>query len=102
MRFRSSSRRPYHVERKKGYALSSTKSSPERSLVRYKKRRFTRDELVLELRRIKPPNFDGEVKQGEDVRACLLGLKNFFQLHHYASNVEARVSIYHLQDNVSI
>ena len=58
--FISSSRRPHHSERKKGYVSSSTESSPKRSLVRYKKKRFTRDELVGELRRIKPPNFDGE------------------------------------------
>ena len=37
----SSSRKPYHSNRKKGYASSSTERSPERSLVRYKKRRFT-------------------------------------------------------------
>ena len=60
VRFRSSSKRPYHSERKKGYASSNTESSPERSPVRYKKRRFSRDELVEELRRIKPPTFDGE------------------------------------------
>ena len=66
----SSSRRPSHSKRKNGYASSSTKSSPERSIVRYKKRMSTQDELVGELRRIKPPTFDGEVKQGEDVEAC--------------------------------
>ena len=68
VRYRSSSRRPYHLERKKGYASSSTRSSPKRSLVRYNNRRFTWDELVGELRRIKPPTFDGEVKQGEDAK----------------------------------
>ena len=72
MRSRSSSRRPYHLERKKGYASSSTESSLEIYPVRYKKRRFTRDELVGELRRIKPPTFDGEVKQGEDAKAWLI------------------------------
>ena len=76
---RSSSRKPYHSERKKGYVLSSIESSPEISLVIYKNRRFTWDEIVGELRRIKPPNFDGEVKQGEDVESWLLGLiKKFF------------------------
>ena len=39
-------------------------SSPERSPMRYKKRRFARDEDVGELRRMKPTNFDGEVKKG--------------------------------------
>ena len=81
VRYRSSSMKPYHSKRKKGYVSSSTETSPERSPVRYKKRRFTQDELVGELRRIKPPNFDGEVKQGEDVEAWLIGLRKFFQLH---------------------
>jgi len=93
VRSRSSSRRPHHSKRKKGYASSSTENSPERSPLRYKKRRFTRDELVGELRRIKPPTFDGEVKQGEDVEAWLLGLRKFFQLHQYTPNMEARVAI---------
>ena len=76
VRYRSYSRRPYHSERKKGYASRSTYSSPKRYQVRYKKRRFTRDELVGELRRIKPPTFDGEVNQGEDAEAWLLGNRN--------------------------
>ena len=77
MRSISSSRRPYHSDRNKGYASSSTESNPAKSLMRYKKRRFTRDELVGELRRIKPPIFDGEVKKVEDVEAWLLGLRKF-------------------------
>ena len=70
--------------------------------MRYKKRRHARDELVGELRRIKPPTFDGEVKQGEYVEAWLLGLKKFFQLHQYTPNMETRVFIYHLQVKSSI
>ena len=97
VRSRSSSRRPYHSKRKKGYISSSTKSSPERSPVRYKKRRSTRDELVGDLKRIKPPNFDGEVKEGEYVEAWMLGLRKFFQFHQYTPNMEAQVSMYCLQ-----
>ena len=41
-----------------------------------------------ELRRIKPLTFDGEAKQGEDVKSWLLGLRKFFQLHQYTSNME--------------
>ena len=99
---RSYSRRPYHSERKKGYVSSSTESSPERSQVRYQKRRFTRDELVGELRRIKPTSFDGEVKKGEYFEAFLLGIRKFFHLHQYTPNMEASVAIYHLQGKASI
>ena len=102
VRSRSSSRRPYHSERKKEYVLSSTESSPERSPVRYKKRRFTQDELVGELRRIKPPTFDGELNQGEYDKAWLIGLRKFFQLHQYTPNMDARVAIYHMPDKESI
>ena len=70
--------------------------------MRYKKRRSARDELVGQLRIINPQNVDGEVNQGEDVEAWLLGLRNFFQLHQYTPNMEAWVSIYHLQRKTSI
>ena len=102
MRSISSSRIPYHLERKKGYASSSIESNPEISPVRYKKRMFTLDELVGEWRRIKPPTFDGEVKQEKDVEAWLIGLRKFFQLHQYTPNMEARVAIYHLQGKATI
>ena len=39
---------------------------------------FVHKELVGELRRIKPPTFDGEINQGEDVEGWFLGLRNFF------------------------
>ena len=93
VRSRSSLRIPYHSERKEGYTSSNTKSSPERYLVRYNKRRSTQDELVGEHRRIKTPTFDGEVKKGEDVEEWLLGLRKLFQLHQYTPNMEAWVSI---------
>ena len=70
--------------------------------MRYKKRMFTRDELVGELRRLKPTNFDGEVNQGEDAEAWLIGLRKFLQLHQYTPNMEARAAIYHLQGKASI
>ena len=69
------------TKREKGYAWPSTEISPEISPVRYKKGRFTQDELVGELRRIKPPTFDGEIKQGDDAEAWLIGIRKLFQLH---------------------
>ena len=49
------------------YSSSNLESIHETSLVIYKKRMIALNELVEELRRIKPPTFDGETKQGEDV-----------------------------------
>ena len=54
------------------------------------------------MRRIKPPTFDGEVKQGEDVETWLLGLGKLFQLHQQTPNMQERVAIYHLQGKASI
>jgi hypothetical protein len=53
--------------------------------------------LQGELRKIKPPTFNGEHRKGEEVEAWLLEMKKYFQLHDYPSRVEARIATYHLQ-----
>jgi hypothetical protein len=58
--------------------------------------------LQGELRRLKPPTFDGEHRKGEEVEAWLLGMRKYFQLHNYSSNMEAKISIYHLQGKASM
>jgi hypothetical protein len=60
------------------------------------------DNLQGELRNIKPPTFDGENKMGEDAKVWLLGIRNYFQLHNYSFNLEAKIYIYHLQANASM
>jgi hypothetical protein len=35
-----------------------------------------------ELKKEKPPTFDGEIKKGEEVEAWLLVLKKYFQVHN--------------------
>ena len=49
-----------------------------------------------ELRKIKPPTFDGKVKHGEEAKTWLVGLQKFFQLHNYSSTMEVRIDTYHL------
>lgn len=53
-------------------------SSLEVSPVRHQRRRHEREELQGELRKIKPPTFDGENKKGDDVKSCLLGVRKYF------------------------
>jgi hypothetical protein len=55
-----------------------------------------------ELRKIKPPNFNGECKKGEEVEVCLLEMKKYFQLHDYPLRVEARIETYHLQGKTTM
>jgi len=58
--------------------------------------------LQGDLRKFKTPSFYRENKKGEEVESWSLGIRKYFHLDNYPSNVEARVSIYHLQGNDSI
>jgi len=82
---------------KSTYACSRSTNNPSMSLVRHQRRRHRLDSLQGELKKIKPPSFDGENKKGEDVRVCLLRMRTYFQLHDYSLNVEAKITVYHLK-----
>jgi hypothetical protein len=60
------------------YACSRLERNPSISLVRHQRRRHGSDSLQGELRKIKPPYFDGENKKGEDEEAWLLGMRKYF------------------------
>jgi hypothetical protein len=72
------------------------------SPIRHKRRRHDQNYLQGYLNKIKPPTFNGENKMGEDVEARLLGLRKYFQLHKYSSNLEVKIVIYNLQGKASI
>jgi hypothetical protein len=48
------------------------------SPVRQKRRKQEADSLQGEMRKVKPPSFDGEREREDDVEAWLLGLRRFF------------------------
>jgi hypothetical protein len=48
------------------------------SHVRNQIRRYELDSLQGELRKLKPPSFDGEREREDDVEAWLLGIKKYF------------------------
>jgi hypothetical protein len=58
--------------------------------------------LQGELRKLKPPSFEGEREREDDVEAWFLGLRIYFQLHNYSSNLEARISTYHLHGKAAM
>jgi hypothetical protein len=60
------------------------------------------DELRGEMNKIKPPTFDGEHKNDEDVETWLLGMRKYFQLHNYSSHAEGRIAIYQLKGKASM
>jgi hypothetical protein len=54
------------------------------------------------LRKLKSPSFDGEREREDNAEAWLLGLRRYFQLHNYSSNIEAIISTYHLHGKVAM
>jgi len=49
-----------------------------------KRRRLELDILQGDLRKLKPPSFDGEHRKGEDFEAWLLEMRKYFKLHDYS------------------
>jgi hypothetical protein len=100
-----SMRRHHHSPRKytrRDHASSRPGSSPSVSLVRRHRRRLEGDILQGELGKIKPPNFNGEQRKGEEVEGWLLEMKKNFQLHDYPSRVETRIATCHLQGKATM
>jgi hypothetical protein len=93
--FRSDSRTHGHhsppYSERKFYVGDHPVSSLEVSPVRHQ-----RGILQGELRKLKPPYFGGEREREDDAESWLLGLRRYFQLHNYSSNLEARIATYHL------
>jgi hypothetical protein len=54
------------------------------------------------MRKLKTPSFDGEREREDDAEACFLGLRRYFQLHNYFSNLEARITTYHLHEKFAM
>jgi hypothetical protein len=67
------------------HASEGIGSSPSESLVKRKRRRPEANILQGELRKIKPPTFNGEHRKGQEVKAWLLEMKKYAQLHDYPS-----------------
>jgi hypothetical protein len=51
------------------------------------------DHLEGEFKKIKPATFDGESRTGEETKAWLLDIKNYFQIYNYSSNMKVRMAI---------
>ena len=48
------------------------------------------------------PTFNGEVKNGQEVEACLLGMRKYFQVQDNLGNMKAKVAIFNLIGRESI
>lgn len=61
-----------------------------------RRRKYQKDELQGELRKIKPPIFKGDSEKGDDVEAWLLGMRKYFRIYNYSSRMEANICIHQL------
>ena len=60
------------------------------------------EDILGEFNIIKPPTFDGESKKGHEAEAWLLGMRKYFQLYNYSSNMKERIHVYNLNGEVGI
>jgi len=51
---------------------------------------------------VKPPTFDGDMKNSEDAEAWILGMNKFFELHEYTDNMKSRITIFNLKGKANI
>lgn len=65
-------------------------------------RRSDRGYFLDEFKKEKPPTFDADLRNPEDLKPWLLGMNKFFELHEYTENMKARIDIFSLKGKVDI
>ena len=69
---------------------------------RNKRKRRYQNHSHEEFKKAIPPNFNGEINNGQEAKAWLLGMRKYFQVQDYFGNMKARVSIFNLIGRASI
>ena len=68
-----------------------------------KKRKYKPyEEISGEFKKIKPPTFNGDTKNGEEAESWLSGMKKYFQIYNYSNQLKARMIIYNLSGKADI
>ena len=80
-----------------GYTSGSSYSSHENK----RKRRY-QNHSYDEFKKAMPTTFNGEIKNGQEAEAWLLGMRKYFQVEDYSGNMKARVAIFNLNGIKSI
>jgi hypothetical protein len=70
-------------------------------IVKRKRKNFKSHDYE-ELKKAKPPSFNGKIERGEEAEDWLLGLKKYFRVHDYSKNLKARIAIFNLNGNAKI
>ena len=69
---------------------------------RNKRKKCYRNSSHDEFKKARPPTFNGEIKNGQEFEAWLLGMMKYFQGQDYSGNMKARVAIFNLTGRASI
>ena len=79
-------------------ALKGDHHSPsiDDSLSPRRKKQRSNDNLQGEFRKIRAPTYEGEVNTREKDEEWLLGMRKYFQVHNFLSEMKAHISIYNL------
>ena len=93
--------RPEREESAEKKGSSSNENQNSENQVKTAEKRKV-DHLEGEFKKIKPTNFDGESKTGEEAEAWLLDIKKYFQIYNYSSNMKVRMAVYNLKGKASI
>ena len=60
------------------------------------------EEISGELKKIKPPTFNGDTEKGEEAESWLSGMRKYFQIYNYSNQLKARMAIYNLSGKADI
>ena len=55
-----------------------------------------------EFKKAMPPTFNGEIKNGREGEAWILGMRKYFQVQDYYRNMKASVAIFNLDGRASV
>ena len=67
-----------------------------------KKKRHYQNRSCDEFKKARPPTLNGEINNGQEAKAWLLGIRKYFQVQDYSRNMKARVAIFNLNGRESI
>ena len=98
---KSSTRRRKRSPSESSESKGSTGDSNSSSHGNERKRRY-KNHSHDEFNKARPPTSNGEIKNGQEAEAWILGMRKHFQVQDYSRNMKARVSIFNLIGRASI
>jgi hypothetical protein len=90
------------LDNKRKQKIEDSSESSDSNQLEIKKKCKSYDEITGEFKKIKPLVFNGEIETGEEVEAWLSGMKKYFQIYNYSSELKEKMEIYNLIGKVDI